>query len=267
MRRWVLVVLVACFVLAAGTGRSVQGYGSAAHVYIAEHALFTVSSNALYGSMAPDIIGYLPAPYAALFEENHKYYNLVPYAVTLPEKMFALGWMTHNEKYWGGDHFAHVDPGYVVTKGATLEAMLGGEVPPGLGHIAVEIGIDILLKKQDPLLAMKVYQAAALRSNSIPEFLWQAGVLPQELAIPGEATFRTITEQYALALFASTPTRLGPMATFASQMASEIYGVTITEDEAAGILAMAIGLCQNDYLPTINKAVRESRLHVLRGEF
>lgn len=270
MKRCVLVILVASFLVVAGVGRPVQGYGSAGHVYIVEHALFTLSANALYGAMAPDVIGYLPAPYRDLLEPNHVYFNLIPKAVTLPEKMFALGWMTHNQ-LWGGDYFAHVTPGYAVEQGDRLVAMLDlGAMPnaSGVGHLAVEIAVDVLLQKQDPLLAMKMYQAAALRSQSIPKFLWQAGVLPDEkLAMEGEAFFRQMTQQYALAVGASSARNLRPMAQFASAMASEAYGMTITVEQAEGILGAAMALCKHTYLAPVNASIEQVRYHVWRGDF
>jgi hypothetical protein len=276
MKRLCFVALLVVLVVFAGVNRPVQGYGSAGHVYIAQHAIFTVSANALYGTMAPDIIGYLPAPYAAMFEPNHVYFNLVPKAVTLPEKMFALGWMTHNER-WGADFFAHVkDGGYAWFKGRQILDAAAGmgydlrglENADLLGHLAAEIAVDMLLAQRDPLLGMKVYTAAQLRSASIPNFLYQSGAIPiAQLALQGEAGFREFTKQYGAALAFSSPSNLDPMAEFVAAAASQQYGAPIDAAAAKAILALSISLCQPDYLPVVNAAIRQVQFRVWSGHF
>jgi len=276
MKRVIFVVLLAAFVALATPGRSLQGYGSAGHVYIAQRALFTVSSNALYGSMAPDIIGYLPPQYASMFEPNHVYSNLVPKAVTLPEKMFALGWMTHNQ-VWGADWFAHEkNGGYAWFKGRQIldaAAAMGVDLrdldPKNadlLGHLAAEIAVDMLLARRDPLLGMKVYAAAQLRSAAIPNFLWQSGAIPiQELAVEGEAAFREFTKQYAVALAFSSPANLDPMAELVAAVAFQQYGTPVDAAMAKAVLGLSIQLCRPDYLPVVEAATRHVQARIWSG--
>jgi hypothetical protein len=268
MKRLLFLVLVVALVLLAGVDRPLHGYGSAAHVYIAQRALFSVSSNALYGSMAPDI--------PTVDVPTHTYFNLMPKAVTLTEKMFALGWMTHNE-VWGADWFAHVENGgYAWVKGRQI---LDAAADAGydlrqldnadlLGHLAAEIAVDMLLAQRDPLLGMKVYTAAQLRSASVPNFLYQSGAIPvQQAAIEGEATFRAFTKQYALALVASSPASLDPMADLVAAVANQQYGAPVDPVMAKQILTLAIHLCRTDYLPVVNDAIRHIQFRVWSGHF
>jgi hypothetical protein len=270
----IFVVLLAALVVLASAGRPLHGFGSAGHVYIAQRALFTVSSNALYGSMAPDIIGYLPPDYAEMFEPTHVYFNLVPKAVTLPERMFALGWMTHNQK-WGADWFAHEKHGgYAWFKGRQIldtAASMGVDLrglnkADLLGHLAAEIAVDLLLAQRDPLLGMKVYAAAQLRSASIPNFLWQSGAIPlQALAIEGEAGFREFTKQYAVALAFSSPSNLDPMAELVAAVAVQQYGAPVDAAMVKGVLGLSIQLCQPDYLPVVEAATRQVQARIWSG--
>lgn len=269
MKRSLFVVLVVAIVFWSGAGRPVQGFGSATHLYIAEHALLSLSANALYGSMAPDI--------ATVSPENHAYFNLVPHATTLPQRMFAVGWMTHNE-VWGADSFAHVQAGgYAWTKGDAILAVVPPEyglssLPDArlLGHLAAEIAVDLLLETRDPLLGLKVYTAAQLRSEQVPAFLYQSGAISDATAAgQGEAVFREFTKQYGYALMLSSPSRLGAIAQFVSQAAQLQYGAPpeFTPAVAEQILALSVQLCRPDYLPVVNAAIRQVQFRVWRGQF
>ena len=79
----------------------------------------------------------------------------------LPRWPLPNGWLTHNEKDpWGADHYAHIDPGYIVKKAEGLSG-----INAEFAHRAVEVAVDLLLKNEDPQLGRK---AAEMPSNAIP---------------------------------------------------------------------------------------------------
>jgi hypothetical protein len=272
MRKLAFVVLLVSALAVCGA-RPAEAFGSAAHVYIAQRVLITLSPNALYGAAAPDIIGYLPPELAASLEPNHVYFDLVPAAERLPEFMFALGWMTHNQE-WGADFTTHVKPGYAWVKGDLLLSQLPPEMATLLGpnarllaHITAEVAVDLLLKRQDPLLGLKVYEAAKYRSARIPALLDSSGAIPlgpQGTAI-AEETFRQITMQYGLALAA--PNAREALAQLMSGMAEGVYGAQVTPVEAGAVLDLAVLLCQNDYLKVVNQSIDRIRPKMWRFVF
>jgi hypothetical protein len=274
MKKLTVVILLASAILFAGSNPPAEAWGSAAHVYIAQRALFTLSPNALYGATAPDILGYVDPGLGSWVVDNHAYYDLLPFADRLPEMMFSMGWMTHNER-WGGDYYAHIAPAYAWVKGDQLLSMLEqqgmvpllGPQPRLMTHIAVEIAVDMLLKKQDPLLGVKLYEAAALRSPRIPAFLNSSGAIPlgPQGIVYAEGMFRDVTMNYGMALAA--PNGLEAMALFVSQVAGEIYGANVSPEQAAGVLQAAMALCQPDYLPVITMEIRKIQARVWRFNF
>jgi hypothetical protein len=268
MRKVALVLVVGLVLALAVGGVRLHAYNPGAHIYIAQHSLGTLGPNFDYGALASDIVWYAnPAsPGYALWLQAHTFDDLSSLANTFLEQRFAKGWMTHNE-VWGADSFAHGPNGYVVLKAGQL-AQVFPDVPflqgydNPLGHSAIEMAIDLLLKRQDPMLGAKVISATLLRSPDGPELLVQQGVTDAATLTAAESVFRDLLVRYGSALALPAPLDRQAMAQLASQIAKQIYQTDVSPQQAAVILNVAIQLCKTDYLPPINWAIASVRNHM-----
>jgi hypothetical protein len=118
------------------------------------------------------------------------------------QKAAAFGFVAHNDA-WGADYVAHwkaipslrafpspyqdQPPGYIIALAVQLDKILETNgVWAGLGyygisltlsdrmmftHNIVEYAGDILIKRADPLIGKKIYEAALLRTPEFPELL------------------------------------------------------------------------------------------------
>lgn len=171
---------------------SAYPWGSAVHAYIADHLgkkLAPQNLNEMYGIMAPDIFNYSfdlgPEGYTAVYGATHYSFMKVWRAAIFPlGKAQAFGFVAHNDA-WGADFTAHhagrtvgLVEGYVVAKARLLLAALKTdpayaalELPDEIGlevaHNLIENAVDILMKRVDPQIGMRVAGSGLLAS---PEF-------------------------------------------------------------------------------------------------
>jgi hypothetical protein len=262
MKKLIPVALVGLVLVMAGSGVRLHAYNPGAHIYIAQRALGTLGPNLDYGALAPDIVWYAN-PASPGWIQAHTIDDLRPLADTFVERRFAEGWMTHNE-VWGADSFAHGPSGYVVLKAAQLAQkfssvpFLQGYDNP-LGHSAIEMAIDLLLKRQDPLLGPKVITAALLRSPNGPALLVQQGLTTPETLAAADGVFRTLLVRYGSALALTAPLDRQAMAQLASEIATQAYQTDVSPQQAAVILDAAIQLCKSDYMSPIHQAIASVR--------
>jgi hypothetical protein len=268
MKKIALVPVVGLVLVLAVGGVRLSAYNPGAHIYIAQHSLGTLGPNFDYGALAPDIVWYAnPAsPNYALWLQAHTFDDLSSLARTFFGQRFAKGWMTHNE-IWGADSFAHGPNGYVVLKAGQLAQVflnvpfLQGYDNP-LGHSAIEMAIDLLLKRQDPMLGSKVIGAALLRSPDGPELLVQQRLTNDATLTAAESVFRDLLVRYGSALAFPAPLDRQAMAQLASQIAKQAYQADVSPQQAAVILDVALQLCKSDYLPPINHAIASVKSHM-----
>ena len=262
MRRVALGSVVGLVLVLAVGGVRLHAYNPGAHIYIVQRSLGTLGPNVDYGALASDIVWYANPP-TLDWVAAHTFDDLSSFADTFLERRFAKGWMTHNE-LWGADAFAHGPNGYVVLKAGQL-AQLFPSVPflqgydNPLGHSAIEMAIDLLLKRQDPLLGSKVMSAALWRSPDGPELLVQQGLTDAATLTAAEGVFRDLLVRYGWALALPAPLDRQAMAQLASQIAKQVYQTDVSPQQAAVILNAAIQLCRSDYLIPINQAIASVR--------
>jgi hypothetical protein len=241
----------------------VQAFNPATHLYIAER-VFPNSVQKIdlyYGSIAPDLVYYVlqpdkwPTPTA--FEDTHyEYINLRPYAWGPTQRAFAKGWLTHNEK-WGADYYAHINPGYVIDKASLLSAKTG--IRPEFAHYAIEVAIDLLLKRNDAEIGEKLLKASLLRSWEDRQLLVKVLVLRGKRTdwltlASAELAFRNLVVRYAWALALPSPQDEQTLARLGAQLAVEMGITTVSPDDVLYLLGIAVGLCE-DYYPVIEDAI------------
>lgn len=267
-------LMVVCLIIGPSL---VQAFNPATHIYIADKVFRNCRPkiDLYYGSIAPDLALYVPDPekWPTAFDDTHyNYINLSSYALRFSQKAFALGWLTHNEE-WGADHYAHIeyplggDKGYVIEKAELLSSQTG--MDPEFAHYAIEAGIDLLLKNDDPKLGEKLLKANLLRSRQDRQLLVEVLVRKESrtdrLTLAGaELIFRNLVGQYAEALALSSPKDKEALAELGAQLALEMYGIEILPEEVLDLLNIAIGLCEQDYKTVIDYTIEQIITYSLR---
>jgi hypothetical protein len=240
-----------------------QAFGQATHLYIADH-VFPDSLHKLdlyYGGIGPDIDFFVkhPEKWPTAFEDTH--YNFVDmraFARNPQQWVFASGWFTHNQKdFWGADHYAHIDPAYVINKARKLP-----DIPPEFAHLAIEVAVDVLLKDNaDPRLGEKLLTALQQHSPQGHALLAEVFVTGQKrtnrhaLAM-ADVNFRNILIQYATALSLPSPDNRKALAEWGVMLARKLYRIKIPASMLLGILDDAIDLVKDDYRQTVDTVIR-----------
>ena len=196
-RRAVPLVTVLALVALAGAPPRAQAWGSAVHVYVADHcgrAFPLLDRHEMYGATLPDLFNYVFDP-AVKPAADLTHYDVMQMwgAATCPvSKAVAFGYVSHNDG-WAADFTAHHQnarppgEGYVIEKAKLLAPALASQltrlipnaqqraaVALGVSHILVEAGVDILLKRTDPVIGLRVSLAALLRGPQAPRLLVEA---------------------------------------------------------------------------------------------
>ena len=169
-------------------------WGFATHAYIdgeLEKKNGQKNDNEIYGGLAPDIFNYVfDLPYQPLLyiSTHDDFMRLWNSAQTGMDRSLAVGFVSHND-VWGADSTAHHNgitfgqsEGYVIAKAGLLARILG-QVPEYqalqlpepitlmISHEFVEDGIDILMKRADPLIGQRITDAAVHRSKQFSDLL------------------------------------------------------------------------------------------------
>jgi hypothetical protein len=184
-------ILIACLAVSLLiVPASVYPWGSAVHAYIASQ-LKPGNVNVCYGSLAPDMFNYafeVGALKDVMYDQFHNYPQLLwnPSGTTVARSL-AYGFMNHREDdqtaHYGGVQFGKKD-GYVIVKAKVLDDILASKFPEyaaikaaypalslSIAHNIVENSIDILLKRMDPQVGIKLMQAAGLRDATFPSMV------------------------------------------------------------------------------------------------
>ncbi len=186
MRRpYLLIAWIAASVVLVPT--VVHPWGSAVHVYIASQ-LKPGNVNVCYGSLGPDMFNYafeVGALKDVMYEQFHDYPQLLwnP-GGTAVERSLAYGFMNHREDdltaHFGGVQFGKRE-GYVILKARVLDSIIADkfqeyaairaaypELTLAIAHNIVENSIDILIRRMDPQVGLKMMQAALSRDPIFP---------------------------------------------------------------------------------------------------
>ncbi len=296
----IIVVSVAVLLFAS----SALPWGSATHAYVDDHLGLRGPGNLreLYGGMAPDIFNYLfsnPTQQAYLYSQTHalSFLKVWREARCLPEKPYAYGFVSHND-LWGADFTAHHsgqffgrEKGYVIAKAEMLQGPLNEllqslglqnvprEVILVIAENLVEYGVDILVKRKDPFIGVKVSSSALLRGPDFPLLLVKAfaGRFSADLHISyaqaarlitaNEMEFRKMMILYGQALSQDESTALQLVSQQLAELAVGFlgtYGITLPpgvniDDLTSKIelgIQQAMLFCANDYLPEIGLTIQ-----------
>ncbi len=238
----------------------VQAFSQATHLYIADHVYpdSDHKNDLYYGSFGPDIDFFAKAEkWPTAFEDTH--YNFVDirsFAATPEQASFANGWYIHNEKdSWGADHYAHIDPAYVINKAKELPG-----VPLDFAHLAIEVAVDVLLKNEDPQLGEKFLTAIQRHSWKDRNLLTDVFVTNQQRTdrltlILAEMNFRQVMSQYARALSKPNPDDKEAIAEWGVMLAQRYYHIRVTSGYLLNILNDAIDLVKDDYKATVDTVI------------
>jgi hypothetical protein len=204
---------------------SVYPWGSAVHAYIASH-LKPGNANVVYGSLAPDMFNYafdLGALKDIMYQQFHTSPELLwGIAATFNEKSLAYGFMNHKEDdqtaHYSGVVFGRGE-GYVIAKAKVLDEYLAGKFPDYAGlkslapqvslevaHNLIENSIDVLIRRVDRLVGLKLMRAATVRDSVFPSMVvnvWGGADPSLPTVIPAvESAFKTLMFNYG-GLFAT----------------------------------------------------------------
>lgn len=264
----ILFFLLVGFFLLPST---IHAFNPGAHIYIADK-VFPESKNKIdlyYGSIAPDLSMYVSRAEkwpSAFADTHHAYIDLRRYAWTPTQLAFAKGWLTHNE-LWGADFYAHGSfpdyDGYVNQKGAALIKSLRDaiDLDPEFAHFAIEVSIDLLLKRNnDPSLGGKLLQAILFRSWEDRNLLTRVLVLKEQRTdwvtlVETESIFRQIAGQYAFAYSLPYPSDVNALLDLGVRLAGEFYGMDVTREQLRLVLDAALDLCAGDYGQIVQSAI------------
>ena len=238
-----------------------QAFSQATHLYIADHVFQDSGqkNDLYYGSIAPDIDFFVKQTWkwpTAFNDTHHQFVDLRSFASSPKQMAFANGWLTHNEEdSWGADHYAHIDPGYVILKAKGLSG-----IPSDFAHLAIEAAVDVLLKNEDPQLGEKLLNALQRHSLKDRALLTEVFVSEQQSTdrltlILAEMSFRQIMVQYAKALSLQDPDDKNAIAKWGVMLAQRLYRMQVSSDLLLRVLEDAIELCKDDYKETVDAVI------------
>ena len=263
-----LGVLLLLGVTALGPSQG-QAFNSGTHIYIAEQVFPKCIDkiDLYYGSIAPDLDMFVTPPdnWPAAFEDTHKnFIDLRSDAWTLSQKAFSKGWFIHNGVR-GADFYAHgkfpeSKKGYVIIKAKQLIPGAEG-LMLDFAHTIIETGVDLLVKYDlDPEIGGKLLNACQNRSFQdlfllVKVLVYQEGVTDWATLVSAESFFRGITIQYASALSLDEGNDRWALAELIAQIAQQMYGIPVEQEDVLELLEYAIYLCQEDYQEVIDTAI------------
>jgi hypothetical protein len=232
-------------------------WGWTVHTYIDEQFATKrplQNANQLYGGLGPDLFNFrFDAPAFRDYMQARTHYDFMPVwnaAKSKPAKALAFGFVSHNE-VWGIDSTAHragitfgqvgtipnhpEAGGYVIAKAYILGAGLnqalqsaGLQLPEPVvltvAHELVERGVDLLMKKLDPMIGLKM-AAAALPPN--PNF----PLLMEKAYAADLATHFGISRIEAVKFLVSSERQF--------RQTMVLYGHVLMQDDATAIALMA----------------------------
>jgi hypothetical protein len=295
--------LLLVFLMLVFSSSTAFPWGSAVHAYMADHIgkIFGLrNQNEMYGSMAADTFNLMYDPEVFkyrkyLYEETHIHFMKVWYAASWwgYEKSLAYGVVCHN-RVWGADYlgglfsadyppeFVEV-PGYVTDKATQLREILSpllDDLPINdfqklqICENLIETAVDILVKRLDPCIGLKVITSALFRSGHFPDLLVQAYANDfknsfdisyyeaKNIIIAAEDDFRSLMILYGQALMQNEETAVDLLAGEFVNLAQAAYGIIVDKDTVIYGLNSAITICESDFEDAIEYAIRKLKLQM-----
>ncbi len=300
------------FFLACGTvfcavllfSQSAFSWGWAVHTYIDEQ--FETKwqirdANLLYGALVPDIFNYeFNGPALYMKDQTHNnFMKLWDAARSQPGMAVAFGFVSHNE-LWGVDYTAHKsgitfgqlgtipghpdEGGYIIAKAYILKGILDPvfaslQLPEPVAltvcHELVEYGVDILMRKYDPLVGARITAAALPPNPNFPMLMEKAyadqlaaqfGLSNEEtheFLMSSERQFRQLMILYGQVLMQDDATAIALIAEKLADIAKEYLaanGVTLPpgfdNTQLIDLIKTGIGLsmtlCKDDFYAEVS---------------
>ena len=283
-------ILIACLAVSLFiVPASVYPWGSAVHTYIAS-MLKPGNVNVWYGSLAPDMFNYA-FEVGALKDVMYEHFHTNPQLLWNPagtsvERSLAYGFMNHKEDdqtaHYGGVQFGKKD-GYVIVKAMVLDNILASKFPEyamikaaypalslSIAHNIVENSIDILLKRMDPQVGLKMMQAASLRDAIFPPMVvnvWGALHPSLPVVIPAvEGAFKALMYNYGGLFYAFD--EQGIIDGLSAQMAAfaPVFlppGIVLPYELAYQIVRTGtmkgMDICKGTFFKEIKKTIEQAR--------
>ena len=255
------------------------------------------NANQVYGGLAPDLFNFrfdAPAFREYMQSRTHNDFMQVWNAArSQPAKALAFGFVSHNE-LWGIDSTAHragitfgQQQGYVIAKAYTLMAILN-QIPEfdalnlpepvvlTVAHELVERGVDLLMKKLDPMIGLKMAAAALPPNPNFPLLMERAyaedlashfGVRRIEAVkflVSSERQFRQAMVLYGNVLMQDNTTAIALMAEQLEEMAIAFLAAVCLPPLAEDVdikpllrfgIEYAMYLCAGDFEPEVKATV------------
>jgi len=295
-RKNVLVAGVICLGLLFSSSEAFS-WGFATHAYMDDHLGKKGTRNnfnEIYGGVTPDLFNYLfdyPDYLGFLSDQTHLKFTTVWKASRGGvEKSLAFGFVSHNDR-WGADFTAHhacqtcgQPVGYAYAKANVLlseaplpsELEIPDEIAVEIFHEIVENAVDILVKRTDPLIGVRLSSAAQQRSPGFSQLLVRAyakrfasfaGITELEAAQfiqAAESGFREAILYYGQILSQDEETAIQLISEQTASLAQgflALYGIDLplsyeqVVDMVTSYMVFAIELCQDDYLEEIEATI------------
>jgi hypothetical protein len=308
MKKQALAIGCVIAILMIFSVSNVFSWGSATHAYIG-NKLGSKGGlkdfDEMYGALAPDVFNYtFTGWYEYIYKQAHYYafMDMRDAADMRLQKALAFGFVSHNG-LWGADFTAHHSgitygqgKGYVIAKATDLmpivryaleQAHITGlpdYVLLEISHNFIEAAVDILMKRVDPKIGMKIVGAALLRTRAFPDMLVEAyaeglagytGMTPKDAASAiraAEKDFRKITILYGNALSQPEETAVQLLADqFATMAASFLAMMQVSlpdEVDLAPLAAFGIEqgmlLCKDDFAKEVGATVKFVRGNLIQ---
>jgi len=266
-----------------------------------------VNLQEMYGSTLPDMVNLknIPPmePYNSLYAKFHfieegSQEAIINQAKWCLEEAFVYGFASHNDA-WGADYTAHhnaasipgPDLGYVTEKklepiaelglmenlsailidaGFPLEQalILAAALTPTVTELGIEVGVDILIKRnEDPAIGLRLFISALFRDSCIPNLLARAysgsDEALTEIIINSEREFRDMMVLYGKALLLDEEAAINGIITqwipVVSGLVEKLYpGIEISKQIEERFIALGvevvnegIRVCESDYYDEI----------------
>jgi hypothetical protein len=272
------LVLVLMVVTVTIAGVRIQAWNPATHIYIAQkvYPAYAQRTDLWYGAIAPDMAMYVPTGLSwdsAFWDTHWTAIDLRPWAWNTAQRIFAKGWVTHNEMY-GADHYAHGYPplylaGYVTFRANILAAL--AHISPDLAHYAIETAVDLRMNTTvNSNLAVQLQGVALTPPPSAQVLLtralvwWPLQRTDFETLAMTRAAFNGVVAAYALALMNSDLQNYDAIVGFAVWMALQM-GMPGTDDELEAqvrpLLKAALDMTA-DYQTAVNLTIKGVSLSV-----
>ncbi len=308
MKRFFVSIGLIFFALILFTSQAFP-WGSLTHAYIADNIgknWGLKNINEIYGAMVPDLFNYVFGLDPFLDNYLRGYTHGIPAANGNPavesfmdvwysarwwgyEKALAYGYVSHND-VWAADFTAHgsacLNPGegYIITRAELLNGELvsylssiGIDIPPEiameLSHNLVEGAGDIVVRRHDADLGLKVITASLFRSSACPNLLVRAvGEFYRNMVTDAEKEFRKTMILYGAAFL---PQDEGQIVFSLSQQMAELgkgylaslgLELPISDEELVELIVyfmnQAILLIENDYMLEIEATITKVKIQL-----